>query len=142
MKKLSVVARASLLAMSVSLLSPVVVQAQNITTVNGKPVPKSRADNLLQQATRQSGQPATPELEKQVRDEVVLRGGDRSSLNMRGALLEVFGDMLGSIAAILAAVVILVTGFAPADAIASLVIAALIVPRALLLLRDSAVVLL
>lgn len=67
---------------------------------------------------------------------LVLRGGDRGSLNLRGALLEVFGDMLGSIAAILAAIVILVTGFASADAIASLLIAALIVPRAVLLLRD------
>lgn len=67
---------------------------------------------------------------------LVLRGGDRSSLNMRGALLEVFGDMLGSIAAIAAAVVILLTGFASADAVASLVIAALIAPRAFLLLRD------
>ncbi len=66
----------------------------------------------------------------------VLRGGDRTSLNLRGAMLEVFGDMLGSIAAIAAAVVILATGFAPADAIASLVIAAMIVPRAALLLRD------
>ncbi|AYF98704.1 cation diffusion facilitator family transporter [Protaetiibacter intestinalis] len=67
---------------------------------------------------------------------LVLRGGDRHALNLRGALLEVFGDMLGSIAAIVAAVVILATGFVPADAIASLVIAALIVPRAVLLLRD------
>jgi len=67
---------------------------------------------------------------------LVLRGGDRSSLNMRGALLEVFGDMLGSIATIVAAVVILLTGFASADAVASLVIAALIAPRAFLLLRD------
>ncbi|MCS0500584.1 cation diffusion facilitator family transporter [Protaetiibacter mangrovi] len=67
---------------------------------------------------------------------LVLRGGDRRSLNLRGALLEVFGDLLGSIAAIAAAVVILVTGFAAADAIASLVIAALIAPRAFLLLRD------
>jgi cobalt-zinc-cadmium efflux system protein len=67
---------------------------------------------------------------------LVLRGGDRSSLNLRGALLEVFGDMLGSVATIVAAVVILLTGLASADAIASLVIAALIVPRALLLLRD------
>lgn len=66
----------------------------------------------------------------------VLRGGDRRSLNMRGATLEVFGDLLGSIAAVVAGVVIIVTGFAPADAIASLVIAALIVPRAALLLRD------
>ena len=67
---------------------------------------------------------------------LVLRGGDRTSLNLRGALLEVFGDMLGSIAAIVAAVIILATGFAQADAIASLVIAGLIVPRAALLLRD------
>lgn len=66
----------------------------------------------------------------------VLSGGDRRSLNMRGAILEVFGDTVGSIAALAAAIVILVTGFAPADAIASLLIAALIVPRAFLLLRD------
>lgn len=66
----------------------------------------------------------------------VLRGGDRTSLNLRGALLEVFGDMLGSVAAVVAAIVILATGFLPADAIASLLIAALIVPRAVLLLRD------
>lgn len=67
---------------------------------------------------------------------LVLRGGDRRSLNMRGATLEVFGDLLGSIAAVAAGVVIILTGFAPADAIASLVIAALIVPRAAFLLRD------
>ncbi|MBN9141502.1 MAG: cation transporter [Micrococcales bacterium] len=67
---------------------------------------------------------------------LVLRGGDRSSLNLRGALLEVFGDLLGSVAAIAAAIVILLTGFAQADAIASLAIAALIAPRAFLLLRD------
>lgn len=67
---------------------------------------------------------------------LVLRGGDRNSLNLRGALLEVVGDTLGSIAAIVAAIVLLLTGFAQADAIASLVIAALIVPRAAVLLRD------
>lgn len=67
---------------------------------------------------------------------LVLRGGDRSSLNLRGATLEVFGDLIGSVVAIAAALVILGTGFAPADAIGSLVIAALIVPRAALLLRD------
>jgi len=66
----------------------------------------------------------------------VLRGGDRSSLNMRGAYLEVLGDLLGSIAALGAGLVILLTGFAKADAIASLAIAALIVPRAFVLLRD------
>jgi cobalt-zinc-cadmium efflux system protein len=67
---------------------------------------------------------------------LVLRGGDRRSLNMRGAYLEVLGDLVGSVAAIVAATVILLTGFAPADAIASLFIAAIIVPRAISLLRD------
>jgi len=67
---------------------------------------------------------------------LVLRGGDRRSLNMRGAYLEVLGDTLGSIAALAGGLVILLTGFARADAVASLVIAALIVPRAFLLLRD------
>jgi len=66
----------------------------------------------------------------------ILRGGDRDSLNMRGAYLEVLGDLLGSIAALVAGVVILTTGFAQADAIASLLIAVLIVPRAVSLLRD------
>jgi len=67
---------------------------------------------------------------------LVLRGGASSSINMRGAYLEVLGDMLGSLAAIIASIVILSTGFAKADAIASLLIAAMIVPRALALLRD------
>lgn len=66
----------------------------------------------------------------------ILRGGERDSLNMRGAYLEVLGDLIGSIAALLAGVVILTTGFAQADAIASLLIAVLIVPRAISLLRD------
>ncbi len=67
---------------------------------------------------------------------MVLRGGAKTSINMRGAYLEVLGDLLGSIAVILAAVVILTTGFEKADAIASLLIAAMIVPRAVSLLRD------
>lgn len=67
---------------------------------------------------------------------LVLRGGDRRSMNMRGATLEVLGDLFGSIAAVIAGVVLITTGFGAADAIASLVIAALIVPRAALLLRD------
>jgi peptidyl-prolyl cis-trans isomerase C len=62
----------SLLALSAALGLPLAAQAQNITTVNGKPVPKSRVDALLSQASKQ-GQPKTPELETQVRDEVVLR---------------------------------------------------------------------
>ena len=67
---------------------------------------------------------------------LVLRGGASTSINMRGAYLEVLGDALGSVAAIVAGAVLLLTGFVQADAIASLVIAALIVPRALSLLRD------
>jgi cobalt-zinc-cadmium efflux system protein len=67
---------------------------------------------------------------------LVLRGGVKDSINMRGAYLEVLGDLVGSVAVIVAAVVILLTGFERADAIASLAIAALIVPRAISLLRD------
>ena len=66
---------------------------------------------------------------------LVLRGG-ADSIGMRGAYLEVLGDLFGSVTAIVAALVILTTGFAQADAIASLVIAGLIAPRALSLLRD------
>ncbi|MBR22266.1 MAG: cation diffusion facilitator family transporter [Microcella pacifica] len=67
---------------------------------------------------------------------LLLRGEAQHSLNMRGAYLEVLGDLLGSLAVIAAAGVILLTGWAPADAVASLVIVAMIVPRALVLLRD------
>ncbi|HEY2925611.1 peptidylprolyl isomerase [Piscinibacter sp.] len=72
MKKSSVSARVTLAVLSAALLLPLAAMAQNVTFVNGKPVPKSRVDALLVQATRQ-GQPKTPELEKQARDEVVLR---------------------------------------------------------------------
>jgi cobalt-zinc-cadmium efflux system protein len=68
---------------------------------------------------------------------LVLRPQASSSINMRGAYLEVLGDMLGSLAAIIAAVVLLTTGFVQADAIASIAIALMIAPRALLLLRDA-----
>ena len=53
-------------------VSSFAAQAQNIAIVNGKAVPKSRMTLLMAQAARQ-GQPVTPELETQVRDEVVLR---------------------------------------------------------------------
>jgi len=67
---------------------------------------------------------------------LVLRGGAKDSINMRGAYFEVLGDLIGSIAVLIAGLVILFTGFGPADAIASLAIAALILPRAFSLLRD------
>lgn len=67
---------------------------------------------------------------------LVLRGGANESINMRGAYLEVLGDLIGSALVIIAALVIVATGFDAADPIASLLIAVLIVPRALSLLRD------
>ncbi|GAA3762059.1 cation diffusion facilitator family transporter [Microbacterium kribbense] len=66
----------------------------------------------------------------------LLSAAQRHSLNVRGAYLEVMGDLIGSAAVIVAAVIIITTGWAPADAIASLLIAAMIVPRALGLLRE------
>lgn len=65
-----------------------------------------------------------------------------SSLNMRGAYLEVLSDLLGSVAVVVAATVVLLTGFVRADAIASLVIAGMILPRSFSLLREAVEVLL
>lgn len=64
------------------------------------------------------------------------------SLNMRGAYLEVLGDLLGSVLVVAAALVIMATGFTRADPIASLAIAVLILPRSIGLLRDAVAVLL
>jgi cobalt-zinc-cadmium efflux system protein len=61
---------------------------------------------------------------------LILRGAQKESLNVRGAYLEVLGDLLGSFAVIIAAVVIMVTGFQTADTIASMLIAVMILPRA------------
>ena len=61
-------------ALAIALLLPAALPAwaQNIAIVNGKPVPKARMETLLLQATR-SGQAVTPEMEKQARDQLVLR---------------------------------------------------------------------
>ncbi len=72
----------------------------------------------------------------------LLRDAQRESLNMRGAYLEVMGDFLGSGAVIVAAIVIAVTGWTTADAVASALIALLILPRTFALLRDATDVLL
>lgn len=72
----------------------------------------------------------------------VLASQRGNNLNMRAAFLEVVNDALGSVAVIVAAIVIAVTGFQFADAIAAILIGALIVPRAVVLLRDSTNVLL
>ncbi|WP_345148019.1 cation diffusion facilitator family transporter [Arthrobacter ginkgonis] len=73
---------------------------------------------------------------------LVLHGGHKESLNVRGAYLEVLGDLLGSVAVLVAGAVILFTGYTAADAIASIVIALLILPRAWSLLREVVDVLL
>ena len=73
---------------------------------------------------------------------VVLTGGRRSNLNMRAAYLEVLNDALGSVAVIVSAVLIAAFGWVRADSVAGLLIALLILPRTLLLLRDSTRVLL
>lgn len=71
----------------------------------------------------------------------VLSGGEHN-LNMKAATLEVLNDALGSVAVIVSAIVMATTGFARADAIASLIIALLILPRALHILRESGAILL
>lgn len=73
---------------------------------------------------------------------LLLMKGQRESLNVRGAFLEVAADALGSLAVIVAALVIVVTGWEGADAIASLLIAVLIVPRTVKLAREAIDVLL
>ena len=61
---------------------------------------------------------------------------------MRGAYLEVLGDLAGSAAVIVAALVIILTGWLQADAVASVLIGLLILPRTYRLLRDAVDVLL
>ena len=72
----------------------------------------------------------------------LLSSGRRESLTVRGAYLEVTGDLLGAGAVLVAGLVILATGWRQADAVASILVALLIVPRTLSLLRDSLDVLL
>jgi len=71
----------------------------------------------------------------------VLASSRDANLNLRAAFLEVLNDALGSIGVIVAAVVIATTGYQRADAIAGLLIAALIVPRAARLLLEATAVL-
>jgi len=72
----------------------------------------------------------------------VLHTGDRDNLNIRGAALHVAGDLLGSIAAIVAAIVIIYTGWTLIDPILSVAVAALILKSAWSLVKRSAHVLL
>jgi cobalt-zinc-cadmium efflux system protein len=73
---------------------------------------------------------------------LVLRGGDRGDGNLRGALLHVVGDLLGSVGAIAAALGILLTGWMVLDPVLSVLVAALVVRSAWALVADSLRVLL
>ncbi len=71
---------------------------------------------------------------------LVLRS-EHSGFAARGAFLDVLGDAIGSVAAIVAGLLVIFTGWALADPLASLAVVCLVVPRALLLLRDAMAVL-
>lgn len=73
---------------------------------------------------------------------LVLHGGNRDNLNLRGAWLHVLGDMLGSAAAIVAAVVILLTHWTPIDPLLSIFVAVIILKSAWGIVRSSAHILL
>ena len=72
----------------------------------------------------------------------ILHAGNRDNLNVRGALLHVLGDILGSLAAIVAAAVIITTGWTPIDPLLSVLVALLILRSAWMLVRQSTHVLL
>lgn len=72
----------------------------------------------------------------------VLRRAAQESINVKGAYLEVIGDLLGTVAVIVAALVITLTGWLRADPLASVLVALLILPRTWALLREAVDVLL
>jgi cobalt-zinc-cadmium efflux system protein len=73
---------------------------------------------------------------------LLLRGGKDENLNIRGAYMEVLADMLGSVAVLIAAVLIRLTSWPGWDPVASIAIGAMILPRTWLLLREAVNVLL
>jgi cobalt-zinc-cadmium efflux system protein len=72
----------------------------------------------------------------------MLHGADRDNLNVRGAMMHVLGDLFGSAGAIAAALIILATGWYPADALISVLVAVIILRGAWHVVRDSARILL
>jgi len=72
----------------------------------------------------------------------VLRSGDRDNLNIRAAVLHVVGDLLGSVAAVIAAIVVLTTGWMPIDPLLSIVVALIILRSAWRVVADSGHILL
>lgn len=73
---------------------------------------------------------------------IVLLGDRSANFNLRAAFLEVVNDALGSVAVIVSAIIIGLTGFYQADAIVAMLIGVLIIPRTLKLLRETISVLL
>ncbi|MFM8896084.1 MAG: cation diffusion facilitator family transporter [Actinomycetales bacterium] len=73
---------------------------------------------------------------------LILRADAKESLNVKGAYLEVVGDLLGSVAVIVAAIIITLTGWQRADVVASVAVALMIIPRTVSLLREAVDVLL
>src|SRR5580765_1569402 len=74
MKKRFLAASIALAAVAGTGLAPLTAQAQNIAVVNGKPVPKARADAVIVQVQKQAaarGQQLPPDIDKLVRDKVV-----------------------------------------------------------------------
>ena len=64
----------SAIALSLLAISSSAVFAQNLAIVNGKPVPSSRIDALVQQVSaQQPGRPVTPEMQAQIKEEVINR---------------------------------------------------------------------
>jgi cobalt-zinc-cadmium efflux system protein len=68
---------------------------------------------------------------------MLLRSGAKESLNVRGAYLEVVGDLLGSVGVIVAAVIIAFTGWSYADPIVAVIVAVMIMPRTFALARSA-----
>jgi cobalt-zinc-cadmium efflux system protein len=73
---------------------------------------------------------------------LVLRGGDEHNLNIRAAVLHVMGDLLGSVAAVIAALVILYTGWMPIDPLLSMLVAVIILRSAWRIVAESGHILL
>lgn len=68
---------------------------------------------------------------------ILHRGGEEKNINVRAAALHVLGDLLGSVGAIVAAIVILTTGWTPIDPILSVLVSALVLRSAWRLLKES-----
>ena len=71
----------------------------------------------------------------------LLKAGSGESLNLKGAYLEVWADMLGSLGVIIAAVLIMVTGWRVVDPIVAVLIGLWVLPRTWTLLREAGQVL-